>query len=81
MVVEAVPESITREQYVSLVSAVGFDVKDLKSLEFRQDGIYAEVYFRDEEGRMVIDQPAGDVVVNRVYVPVRQTVGACVVGS
>lgn len=66
----AVPESLTREQYTSLISAVGFDVKSLRSLEFRMDGIYAEVMERDEAGHLVLDRDRDEVVINKVFIPV-----------
>lgn len=66
----AVPEFLTREQYMGLVDAVGFDVKDVRRLEFRMDGVYAEVYDRNEAGNIRID--GDDAVVNRVFIPVRE---------
>ena len=69
--ITGVPESLTREQYVSLIESVGFDVKDLRSLEFRMDGIYAEVMDRDESGRLHLDEARDEVVTNRVFIPVR----------
>ena len=69
--ITGVPESLTREQYVSLIESVGFDVKDLRTLEFRMDGIYAEVMDRDESGRLHLDAARDEVVTNRVFIPVR----------
>jgi hypothetical protein len=68
--IDGVPESITRAEYVALIESVGLDVKDLRSLEFRLDGIYADVYDRDDEGRLRIDVQRDEAIVNRVYIPV-----------
>ena len=70
MTIEAVPESITREQYLSLLTAVGFDPNELRLLEFRTDGIYAEVYDLNENGNRHSDN-AGDIVINRIFIPVK----------
>ena len=69
--VDAVPASITREAYSALVAAAGFTVDDLVSLEFRSDGIYAEVYARDESGAVLFDRAQNETVRNRVFVPIR----------
>jgi len=69
--IPGVPESLTREQYMSLVESVGFDGKYLRSLEFRIDGIYAEVFERNEKGNLVLDTKLDEPVINRVYIPVR----------
>lgn len=50
-----IPESIIRDEYLKLVESVGFDAKDLESLEFRWDGIYANVYATDEQGRRMVE--------------------------
>lgn len=47
--IEGVPESITREQYLDLMRAAGFEPDDLYSLTFRPDGIYATALPRDPE--------------------------------
>jgi len=69
--ITSVPESLTREQYVSLIAGVGFEVKELRRLEFRMDGVYAEVFERTESGGLVVDSQADEVVLNRVFIPVR----------
>jgi len=69
--ITGVPESLTREQYTALIASVGFDVKELRSLEFKTDGIYAEVFDRNEKGNAYIDPSTDDVVINRVFIPVR----------
>lgn len=69
--ITVVPESITREQYLGMITAVGFDVKNLTMLEFRTDGIYADVYDVDENGKKHIDAGRNELVKNRVYIPVK----------
>ncbi len=70
-VVSNVPESITRADHVALIASVGFEVNGLRSLEFRLDGVYAEVYDRDEEGRIRLDVNRDEAIVNRVFIPVK----------
>jgi len=71
MTIEAVPQSITREQYLSLMAAVGFDPNELRLLEFRTDGIYAEAYALNEAGNRYGDPMTNETVVNRVFIPVK----------
>jgi hypothetical protein len=72
MDVPGVPESITRAEYLALMASVGFsDLDHLRSLEFRADGVYAEVIAQDEAGRSLVDHAANDVAVHKVYVPVK----------
>ena len=76
--VPGVPETITREQYLGLLSAVGFEPNMLRSLEFRWDGIYAEVYATDERGARMPESggwvgdglPSDEPAVHRVFVRV-----------
>jgi hypothetical protein len=70
-ILTTVPESITHEAYKALVAGAGFEVRRVRKLEFRMDGIYAEVYDCDPEGRIQIHKDADDAAVNRVWIPVR----------
>lgn len=65
------PETITREAYVALAVSAGFKTKDLISLEFRSDGIYAEVKAYDGDGKLLVDHAKHEVVTHRVYVRVQ----------
>lgn len=67
-VIPGVPKTITRDEYLALVRAVGFQTKDLVSLEFKADGIYAEVFAKAADGNRGVDgtSPA----THRVYVRV-----------
>lgn len=66
--VDGVPESISRVDYLRLIESVGFKVKDLRSLEFTTNGIYAEAYATDAEGRLIAD--GDEAAVHRVFVRV-----------
>lgn len=70
MDIPGIPESITRDKYRTLLSAAGLVAEDLRSLEFRADGIYAEVLAKDESGRTRIDRANNEVVIHRVFIPV-----------
>lgn len=63
-------KTITREQYVHLIGSVGFDARDLKSLEFRVDGIYAVVMERNKHGAYVIDAERNEVATSKVFIRV-----------
>lgn len=49
-ILPGVPESITRKAYLALIESLGLETKDLRSLEFKHNAIYAEVIARDEHG-------------------------------
>jgi hypothetical protein len=72
--IAGVPESLTRAQYLSLIESVGFDIKHLRSLEYKYDGIYAEVFDVNEAGNHYTVLGAGteeDIAMHRVFIPVR----------
>lgn len=71
--IAAVPESITRQAYIDLIASIGFDANSLRKLEFRMDGIYAEVMDRDPTtGRILLEGGSSDeVALNRVWIPVK----------
>lgn len=68
--IDGIPETITRSQYLGLMTAVGLDVKKLTMLEFRMDGIYATVKASDENGRDIIDYGRNEVVKHHVFIRV-----------
>jgi hypothetical protein len=68
--ITAVPESITRDQYLDLMRAVGFTPEGLKSLEFRPDGIYAVVIAQDDKGHDIIDKGRHEIVTHKIFIPV-----------
>jgi hypothetical protein len=66
--IPAAPQSITRKDYTALVRSAGFDPEQLRALRFAADGIYAEVYEADGEGRRRIER--GESVISTVFIPV-----------
>lgn len=70
--VEGAPATITREAYAALIAGAGFDVTRLRKLEFRSDGIYAEVKKTGPNGGDLIDDTLGEprMVVETVFVPI-----------
>lgn len=54
--VNAVPESISRADYVRLIASIGLDAKDLFSLTFGTHSIEAVSFVLDEDGKRVVDQ-------------------------
>lgn len=68
MNVDAVPESISRYDYLALMRAVGFTPEDLIELRFATDGIYATVPVTDDSGRMVRD--GEEVATHTIFVKV-----------
>lgn len=73
-VIEGVPESISRADYGRLIESVGLDPDQLRSLEFKPDGVYAEVVDVDAKGHVRFQ--GDEVVVNKVFVPVLDEDGA-----
>lgn len=66
-----IPEQISRTYYDALIRTLGFgELGNLRSLEFRTDGIYAEVMARNEDGRIVVDLLSNDTAMHRVYIPI-----------
>lgn len=66
--IPTVPESITREQWVSLFERFGFDVNDTSELRLASDGVHAVVLARDTEGNPVVE---GDsFATHDIYIPV-----------
>ena len=68
---DSIPDAISREAYMEVIRLLGLDPHDLRSLEFRMDGIYAEVRATSEDGRPVLDLMANESVVHRVFIPVK----------
>lgn len=68
MIVEGVPETITRAQYTELIASLGLNAAILKSLEFRVDGVYAEICTGKVD--MAPDQPDREAT-HQLYIPVQ----------
>lgn len=68
--ISGVPESITRDQYLSLITSVGFTPEDLRDLQFTAEGIHATVFERAKDGTLRIDDEGTDIVTSTVFIPV-----------
>jgi hypothetical protein len=66
--IPAVPESITREQWVSLFESLGFNPADTRELRLAPDGAHAVVLARDAEGDPVVEGES--FATHDIYVPV-----------
>jgi hypothetical protein len=76
-VIASVPESISREDYISWFTKCGFIPSNVVSLKFTGKGVYAKVFERDEKGKkMVVGLPGEEhtnvarSIVNEVFIPV-----------
>jgi hypothetical protein len=69
VVLEGVPSSISHEDFLGLVRSIGLDPKNLRSLEFRNPGIYAEVFARNSEGHLIVGDD-NEIVTHKVFIPV-----------
>lgn len=49
--IEGIPESFTREQYLSFFRAAGVEPRVIKTLRFLPDGVEAVVFAVDEQGK------------------------------
>ena len=65
---EGVPESFTREQYISLFQAVGLDPAQVLELNFRPDGVHAVVIAVDEQGQRIVTRDG--YAKHTVFIPV-----------
>lgn len=70
--IDAVPESISREDYVWMLAAVGLNPCDLTEVRFSTKGVYATVFARDAEGRRILDRVDGEdrIAKHEVFIPV-----------
>lgn len=68
--IPGVPESLTREQFTSLFTAVGIKPEDTAELSFRCDGIYATVFERTPEGGRMLHEDGSGYVKHEIFIPV-----------
>ena len=69
-IIEGIPESFTREQYVALFDAVGVDPYNVESLEFRAEGVYVVVFECDDQGERILLKNGDGDAKHRIFVPV-----------
>lgn len=69
-VIPGVPESITREAYISLIAATGIDPAAITELVFKADGIVATVFYINDGGAKVADKIGETFLKHTVYIPV-----------
>lgn len=73
MNIPGIPETITRAEFLALQTAIGLPVEDVVSLEFRRDGVYAEVYAKDDNGEpLTADKPGDEYApaIHKVFIRV-----------
>jgi hypothetical protein len=71
MTIPDVPEYLTREQYISLMSAVGLDPDHLIELRFAADGVHALTLALAGDGKPRINRQTDAYYKHRVFVPIR----------
>lgn len=69
-VINGVPETIQRDDYLRLVQSAGFDLPELLSLRFAHNGIYAEVFALNDDGQRFIDETSGQPATHLIFVRV-----------
>ncbi len=74
--IPGVPESLSREQYLSLFHGVGIDPARTLSLRFLADGVEAVVFEVDERGNKVLandpeNPDGGSWAKHTIHIPVR----------
>lgn len=75
--ISGVPESLTREEYLSLFRAVGIDPARALSLRFLADGVEAVVFAVDEQGKKILANDNEDLdagsgwAKHTIHIPVR----------
>jgi hypothetical protein len=72
--IPGIPDSIPRKRCIELIENLGLDPEDIASLEFKFDGIYAEVVARNEDGkRHIVD--GRKFAKHRIYIPIKDVDG------
>jgi len=66
--IPSVPESFTREQYMSFFRAVGIRPEDTVSLRFDASGVHATVFAKDDEGRNIVN--VDEYAKHTIFIPV-----------
>lgn len=77
MEIPGIPASIPRSRVVELVEALGFDIRDLRSISVTVHGVEAEVFARDEHGRHIL---AETIVTHRIAIPIKDWPGHADIG-
>ena len=67
-IIPGVPESITREQYLSFFTAVGINPERTMSLKFERDGIHAVVFETAADGSRIITNDG--FAMHTIFIPV-----------
>jgi hypothetical protein len=65
--VPEIPASVARDDVLAVCRKLGFDPKLLVSLDFKVGGVYATIYFTDDEGHRVSD--GEDAARHCIFVP------------
>lgn len=68
--IPGVPESLTREQFLSIFEAINVDPKDCTDLRLAPDGIYVTAIARHPGGQPVIH--GNEIAKHSVFIPVRE---------
>lgn len=69
--IQGVPESITRQRYIDLIASIGLDARELYSLRFESDHIFAVVKARNANGQQYFDDgAANEVAKHHISIPV-----------
>ncbi|MGO1607592.1 MAG: hypothetical protein ACTHXF_08955 [Brevibacterium yomogidense] len=69
--IPGVPDFITREQWLELMAAAGFEPKELVEMRIAPDGVHALVIAKGENGDPVVDHQNGTYYKHRVFIPTR----------
>ena len=71
--IPGVPESVTREQWLSFFTAVGITPELTKSLCFEPEGIYATVFEVGPEGHRILTNDS--FAKHTIFIPVTDSLG------
>jgi len=71
--IEGVPECLTRDQYLSLFEACGFDPSVVVEMRMAHDGVHALVFALDEDGNRRVLPDGSGYAKHRVFIPVRRS--------
>ncbi len=63
--INAVPESLTRSQFVDWLASVGIDPTECQSIVLDRNGIHATVYALNDDGCRYVN-PGGDEIATHI---------------
>lgn len=68
MIVVDQPSTVKHSQVVELIRAMGFDVKQLRSLRIDTQGVWATVFAQNDKGDALLTEDRQSVATHEVFI-------------